>query len=182
MRGGKSGNFFLMPNEVFLLGLSPGELVVYSYLKRCENRKTHQCWPSYKTIGKAVGMSENTVRKYVSQLEKRGLITAEPTRVLTPDGRKRNGNLLYTMRPISEVMRQFYQRQLERLDLLALQSRAAKRLELSSEPGKKSRLRPPVRPCVPRSGEGQGAAPPRAFLNGLEGELGSLRRTRDEAG
>ena len=31
MRGEKSGNFFLMPNEVFLLGLSPGELVVYSF-------------------------------------------------------------------------------------------------------------------------------------------------------
>ena len=83
MRGEKSGNFFLMPNEVFLLGLSPGELVVYSYLKRCEDRRTHRCWPSYKTIGKAVGMSENTVRKYVSQLEERGLITAEPTSVLT---------------------------------------------------------------------------------------------------
>ena len=40
------GNFFSLPNEVFLLGLSAGELSVYSFLKRCENRKTHQCWPS----------------------------------------------------------------------------------------------------------------------------------------
>ena len=54
------GNFFSLPNEVFLLGLSAGELVVYSFLKRCENRKTHQCWPSIKTIGQAVRMSENT--------------------------------------------------------------------------------------------------------------------------
>ena len=59
------GNFFSLPNEVFLLGLSPGELAVYSFLRRCENRKTHQCWPSVKTIGKSVGMSENTVRKYI---------------------------------------------------------------------------------------------------------------------
>ena len=125
MRGEKSGNFFLMPNEVFLLGLSPGELVVYSYLKRCENRKTHQCWPSYKTIGKAVGMSENTVRKYVSQLEERGLITAEPTSRFDSEGRKRNGNLLYTMQPIGGVVDQFYREQLERLELMALQSRAA---------------------------------------------------------
>ena len=36
------GNFFSLPNEVFLLGLSAGELSVYSFLKRCENRKTHQ--------------------------------------------------------------------------------------------------------------------------------------------
>ena len=55
------GNFFSLPNEVFLLGLSAGELSVYSFLKRCENRKTHQCWPSIKTIGQAVRMSENSL-------------------------------------------------------------------------------------------------------------------------
>ena len=80
------GNFFSLPNEVFLLGLSAGELSVYSFLKRCENRKTHQCWPSIKTIGQAVRMSENTVRKYIRQLEERGLITAEPTEVITKTG------------------------------------------------------------------------------------------------
>ena len=129
-----------MPNEVFLLGLSPGELVVYSYLKRCEDRRTHRCWPSYKTIGKAVGMSDNTVRKYVLKLEERGLITAEPTSRFDSEGRKRNGNLLYTMHPIGKVMSQFYQGQFERLDLLALRSRAAARPEQPSGPGKKSRL------------------------------------------
>ena len=49
-------NYFTMPNEVFQLGLSAGELAVYSYLRRCEDRRTHQCWPSYRTIGSAVGM------------------------------------------------------------------------------------------------------------------------------
>ena len=75
-----SGNFFSLPNEIFLLGLNAGELAVYSFLRRCENRKTHQCWPSVKTIGQAVRMSENTVRKYIHQLEERGLIASEPTR------------------------------------------------------------------------------------------------------
>ena len=49
MRYGKysgHGNFFSLPNEIFLLGLNAGELAVYSYLKRCEDRKTHQCWPN----------------------------------------------------------------------------------------------------------------------------------------
>ena len=82
------GNFFSLPNEVFLLGLSAGELSVYSFLKRCENRKTHQCWPSIKTIGQAVRMSENTVRKYIRQLEERGLITTEPHRGDHQDRRK----------------------------------------------------------------------------------------------
>ena len=111
------GNFFSLPNEVFLLGLSAGELSVYSFLKRCENRKTHQCWPRIKTIGQAVRMSENTVRKYIRQLEERGLITAEPTEVITKTGEKRNGNLLFTIRPIQEAVEQFYQQQMEKISL-----------------------------------------------------------------
>ena len=111
------GNFFSLPNEVFLLGLSPGELAVYSFLQRCENRKTHQCWPSIKTIGEAVGMSENTVRKYIRQLEERGLITTQPTEVITKHSGRRNGNLLFTLRPIQEVIDQYYDRQLEELEL-----------------------------------------------------------------
>ena len=61
-------NFFPLPNAIFSLGLSAGELAVYAYLMYCEDRKSHQCWPSYKTIGRTVGMSENTVRKYVREL------------------------------------------------------------------------------------------------------------------
>ncbi len=89
-------NYFPLPNEIFTLGLCPGEIVVYSYLLFCEDRKTYQCWPSYKTIGKAVGMGETTVRKYVGQLEEKSFITTEPTSIITKDGRKRNGSLLYT--------------------------------------------------------------------------------------
>ena len=90
---------------------------MYSFLKRCENRKTHQCWPSIRTIGKAVGMSENTVRKYLRQLEERGLIVTEPTEVITKSSGRRNGNLLFTLRPIQEVIDQYYDRQLEELEL-----------------------------------------------------------------
>ena len=111
------GNFFSLPNEVFLLGLSPGELAVYSFLRRCENRKTHQCWPSVKTIGKSVGMSENTVRKYIRRLEERGLLSAEPTTVLTKTGEKRNGNLRFTLLPTQEVVDQYYAGQLAKLEL-----------------------------------------------------------------
>lgn len=118
-----SGNYFSLPNEIFLLGLSPGELAVYSFLKRCENRKTHQCWPSYRTIGQAVGMSENTVRKYTLCLEERGLISTEPTEITTRAGQKRNGNLLYTLRPIQEVIDEHYDRQLEQLEISAARQR-----------------------------------------------------------
>ena len=96
-------DYFPVPNEIFCLGLSSGEIVVYAYLLRCENRKTFQCHPSYKTIGKAVGMSKNTIRKYVGSLIEKRLITTEPTTVYTQKGEKRNGNLRYTVRPIVEA-------------------------------------------------------------------------------
>ena len=128
------GNFFSLPNEVFLLGLSAGELAVYSFLKRCENRKTHQCWPSIRTIGEAVGMSENTVRKYIRQLEERGLITTEPTEVITKSSGRRNGNLLFTLRPIGEVIDDHYASQLAQLDLAAERQRVAKLLQKQENP------------------------------------------------
>ncbi len=101
-------NTFPFPNEIFILGLCPGELAVYSYLLCCANRKTGQCWPSYKTIGRAVGMTENTVAKHVGSLERRGLIRTEPTMVTTKAGIKRNGNLLYTVSPFQDVLATHY--------------------------------------------------------------------------
>ena len=128
------GNFFSLPNEVFLLGLSAGELAVYSFLKRCENRKTHQCWPSIRTIGEAVGMSENTVRKYIRRLEERGLIVTESTEVITKSSGRRNGNLLFTLRPIGEVIDQHYDRQLAELELATERQRVAKLLRARESP------------------------------------------------
>ena len=113
----ESGNFFSLPNEIFLLGLNAGELAVYSYLRRCEDRGTHQCWHS--------GMSENTVRKYTLRLEERGLLSTEPTEVVTATGQKRNGNLRYTLRPVQEWITAHYDRQLEQLEMAAARQNAA---------------------------------------------------------
>ena len=98
------GNFFSLPNEVFLLGLSAGELAVYSYLKRCEGRKTHQCWPSIGRISQHTGMSANTIAKYIRQLEEKQLIDVEPTKVRTKRDEVRNGTLQFTIRPIREAV------------------------------------------------------------------------------
>ncbi len=73
--------FFPLPDEVFSLGLSSGALAVYSCLLFCEDCKTYQCWPSYRSIGEAVRMSVNTVRKYVTELESQELIVTEPTSI-----------------------------------------------------------------------------------------------------
>ena len=57
-------------------------------------------------------MSKNTVRKHVDGLTKKRLITTEPTSVYTQKGEKRNGNLRYRIRPISEALEQYYEQQL----------------------------------------------------------------------
>ena len=59
-------NYFPLPNEIYQLGLSHSAIAVYGYLLRIEDRRTYQCHPSYATIGKAVGMSNNTCLLYTS--------------------------------------------------------------------------------------------------------------------
>ena len=100
------GYFFPLPNCVFGFGLSVGELAVYGYLMFRENRETYECWPSFRTIGAALRMSKNTVRKYVHRLEDKSYIVTEPTSVIRKDGTKWNGNLKYHIRPIREIVEQ----------------------------------------------------------------------------
>lgn len=117
-------NYFPLSNEIFCLGLCSGEIAVYAYLLYCEDRKTFQCYPSFRTIGKALKMSRNTVNKYVKLLERNHLIVTEPTTIYTKDERKRNGNLLYTILPIEQAVMHYCTQQLERAKLLRVQSKA----------------------------------------------------------
>ena len=78
-------------------------------------------------------MSANTVRKYVCELEERQLISTENTSVTTKAGLKRNGNLLYTIRPIQLALDQFYEQQLAQMDAVAERQRVAQVLALRSD-------------------------------------------------
>lgn len=120
-------NYFPLPNEIYSLGLSPGAIAVYGFLLRRENRETYQCLVSYRTIGEAVGMSVNTVRKYVMELEERELIRTERTTITTKDGRRQNGCLLYTILPIQMAIDQFHDRQLDAAALVAERQRVEQR-------------------------------------------------------
>ena len=72
---------FPLPNGVFQLGLKAGDLLVYIYLQYQKGARSGQCWPSYATIGKAVGMSRKTVQKHIGALVDKGLIQTENTTV-----------------------------------------------------------------------------------------------------
>lgn len=132
-------DYFPLPNEIFCLGLSYGEIAVYSYLLYRENRKTFQCYPSYKSIGKSLNMSRNTVSKYVQLLVDKELIATEPTCIHTSEGKKLNGNLLYTILPIEQAMKYFYDRQLENIDRVIAEDKHRKRLKrLNLKPDKQA--------------------------------------------
>ena len=101
-----------MPKSIFNLRLTSGEMLVNMYLLYCENRQTHQYYPSYFTIGEAIDMSNNTVKKHVKGLERKGLITTEYTTVKTKDGRTHNGSLLYTLRPLQPIEEAYFQKKI----------------------------------------------------------------------
>lgn len=165
-------NYFPLPNEIFMLGLCAGEISVYSYLLYLENRKTFQCWPGYKTIGRAVGMSPNTVRKYAMALEEKALISTEPTSVRTQSGQKRNGSLLYTIRPIQEALDQFYERQMAQLETAAAKQLATAKLAA-------------VSPCEPLCGalaQSGGKDPTRRIDSEFEPLSEGVQRTKEKAG
>ena len=122
-------DYFPLPKEIFSLGLSAAEIAIYAYLLFCEDRQTFQCWPSYRKIGEAVGLSPNTIRKHIRSLEEHGLLITEPTMVKTKDGCKRNGNLRFTIRPIQAALRQDYNRQMQKLDEDAARRRYADFIE-----------------------------------------------------
>lgn len=105
------------------------------FLLRRENRKTWQCVLSYRTIGEAVHLSVNTVRKYVAELEDRQLIRTERTTVITRDGRRQNGCLRYTVLPIQMAIDDFHGRQLRRAEELQARWLAANRTEGQGEGG-----------------------------------------------
>ena len=109
-------NYFKVPNEVFDVGLEPLAIVIYCYLLRVEDRKDFTCYPSYKTIGKHVGLSKNTVAKYVRSLEEKGFIRTEESRITRKDGMKRNGSLHYTILPPQNFLNENYERQFRKMD------------------------------------------------------------------
>lgn len=133
-------NYFPMPNEIFHLGLNAGEIALYAFLLKCEDRKTFKCWPSYRTIGKALNISKNTVKKYVNNLCEKRLIDIEYTDIYTKDGKKLNGNLLYTIRPIQEAVDHNLEKLFERNKLELKRAEIEKQFEkyMSSKNGEVS--------------------------------------------
>ena len=126
----KLSNCFILSNYVMNLDLSATALAIYCYLMYIEDREKYECYPSYKTIGKALKIkSKNTVAKYVAELEEKCLISTEPTEVVLKNGKKRNGNLKYKIRPIRDALEYNLERQLKENAEKAAIEKAQKQLK-----------------------------------------------------
>jgi len=123
----ETGKFFTLPNEVFLLALPSAAFLVYAYLLYCEDRRTHQCHPSYRTIAETTGLSLNTVVKSVGVLAEKSLIAVERSCWFNEQGMKRNGNNVYTILPTGAAVEDAHRRQLRWLELDAQHRRALQR-------------------------------------------------------
>ena len=125
---------FPVPNEVFQLGLQAGELLVYIYLHYQKGVRSGQCWPSYATIGTAVGMSRKTVQKHIGSLVDKDLIRAEETMIRRKDGHRCNGSLLYTVRPIQQILREREKESLAQLKQAEAQRKWERRCQERGRP------------------------------------------------
>ena len=125
---------FPVPNEVFQLGLKPGDLLVYIYLHYQKGVRSGQCWPSYATIGTAVGMSRKAVQKHIGSLINKGLIQAEKTMICRKDGCRYNGSLLYTVKPIEQILKEREEEFLAELKLAEAQHKWDRRSQKRNHP------------------------------------------------
>ena len=79
-------------------------------------------------MAKNLHYCRNTVASYVRLLEERGLIITEHTKIITKNGIKKNGNLLYTIIPLQKVKEQQHEQQYNALERAAERRKAQAKL------------------------------------------------------
>ncbi len=66
-------NFFILPNSIFNMGLTPIPFSIYAYLVCCSGSKGY-CWPRQETICNKTGIGISSVQKHLKLLEQRQMI------------------------------------------------------------------------------------------------------------
>ena len=69
-------NFFILPNEIFNMGLDTYSFMVYAYLVSCAGMRKC-CWPSLETMHRKLGIAISTIKDRLVILEKRKFISIE---------------------------------------------------------------------------------------------------------
>lgn len=69
-----NGDYFQIPNIIFECCENPYQISVLSYLLRCRNNETDDCYPSYKTIANACHISRYQAIRTIKRLMELSLI------------------------------------------------------------------------------------------------------------
>ena len=85
-------------------------------------------------FGAAVGMGRKTVQKHVWSMVDKGLIRAEGTTVRRKNGLSYNGSLLYTVRPIEQILKEREKEFLAELKLAEAQRKWDRRSQERGRP------------------------------------------------
>ena len=94
--------YYQMPHRIFQFGLTPIQFIVYSYLVSCTGQNA-VCWPSYKTIAGACGISRNAAIQAIDALIQKRLIDKIPTTRRNAHGCTRTSNNEYLIHDLSEL-------------------------------------------------------------------------------
>ena len=70
----KHNDYFMLPNEIFSIGLKPRDLAVLACLIRHKDNDNNSCFPSRKLISEECCIDERTVDAALKELEERSLI------------------------------------------------------------------------------------------------------------
>ena len=94
--------YYRMPHRIIELGLTPIQFTVYSYLVSCTGQNS-VCWPSYKTISEACGISRNAAIQAIEFLIQKRLVDKTPTTRRNVYGHTRTGNNEYRIHDLSAL-------------------------------------------------------------------------------
>lgn len=94
--------YYRIPHRIFQFGLTPIQFTVYSYLVSCLGQRD-VCWPSYKTISIACGISRNAAIQAIESLIQKRLIDKIPTTHRNAHGHARTSNNEYMIHDLSEL-------------------------------------------------------------------------------
>ena len=89
--------FFIVPDRVFGLGLTPYELSVLLYLMMRSDNQTHSCFPSAHGIAENCSMSIRKVRDVISSLESKKIISIKANYTQTHKNFNRQTSNYYTV-------------------------------------------------------------------------------------
>ena len=70
----EKGNFLMVPNRIFDLGLKPRDFIVYCCLLRHRDNNTRTCFPSRRLIAKECRIDRKTVDSAIENLSALGLV------------------------------------------------------------------------------------------------------------